>query len=179
MPLAQAQPTIPVPPSAELGRLYAEHAPRVLAAARRVTGSLADAEDVVQTVFLRLARREEALDLSAGAASYFHRAGVRGGLDLLRARRGKLALAEVGEEPMARESADEQAERRDLARVLRAALGELSPSLAEVFSLRHLEELENREIAQVTGRSQAVVAVQLHRARRQLRRALAAWAAGR
>ena len=42
---------------AQLERLYREHHARVFRAAYRVTGDATDAEDVLQTVFLRLARR--------------------------------------------------------------------------------------------------------------------------
>jgi len=65
-------------------QLFAKHHRRVLLAAYRVTGNMADAEDVTQTVFLRLA-------ISTGSpaqntASYLYRAGVNGALDLLRRR---------------------------------------------------------------------------------------------
>jgi RNA polymerase sigma-70 factor (ECF subfamily) len=43
-----------------------------------------------------------------------------------------------------------------------------------MFVLRYLEGLDNREIARLLGTSQGVVAVQLHRARRRLRRELEA-----
>ena len=42
-------------PLTALSQLFGEHHRRVLAAAYRITGSMADAEDVTQAVFLRLA----------------------------------------------------------------------------------------------------------------------------
>ena len=68
-------------PLTELSQLFGEHYRRVLKAAYRITGNMADAEDVAQSVFLRLA--------SAGgpvtnAGSYLYRAAINGALDLLR-----------------------------------------------------------------------------------------------
>jgi RNA polymerase sigma-70 factor (ECF subfamily) len=55
---------------------------------------------------------------------------------------------------------------------LRSALGELSPRAAEMFTLRYVEELDNREIAALMHTSQAVVAVTLHQARSRLKKRL-------
>jgi RNA polymerase sigma-70 factor, ECF subfamily len=51
-------------------------------------------------------------------------------------------------------------------------LGELSPRTAEMFTLRYVEELDNREIAALMHTSQAVVAVTLHQARSKLKKRL-------
>jgi RNA polymerase sigma factor (sigma-70 family) len=55
---------------------------------------------------------------------------------------------------------------------LRLAISELPPRAAEMFSLRYVEELGNREIATLMGTSQAVVAVTLHHARTKLKKRL-------
>ncbi len=49
---------LPEPPR-ELEKLFHEHNALIFRTAYRVTGSAEDAEDVLQTVFLRLARRTE------------------------------------------------------------------------------------------------------------------------
>ena len=46
------------PPSADLERIFQAHHSQVFGTAYRVTGSAQDAEDVLQTVFLRLLRRQ-------------------------------------------------------------------------------------------------------------------------
>src|SRR5690242_11919667 len=73
-------------PPQELDLLFTEHHDHVFRAAYRVTGNPVDAEDVLQTVFLRLARRKDKLDLSPNPGSYLHRAAVNASLDLLRSR---------------------------------------------------------------------------------------------
>jgi len=158
-----------------LERLFVEHYRRVLMAGYRITGNMADAEDVAQAVFLRLGTG--AVPEMANAGSYLYRAAINGALDLL--RRTKTAAAEpldsaaalVTSEPAA--SPERAVGNRELARHLRRAISELAPRAAEMFALRYLEELSNGEIAKLMGTSQAVVAVTLYRSRSTLQRRLA------
>ena len=173
--MAAACPTMPSTESREmLSQLFAEHHRRILIAACRITGSMADAEDVAQAVFLRLASVKGPPIANAG--SYLYRAAINGALDLL--RRQKAAPAESLEEltadvPAIRDSSPESiASYRELGAWLRLAIGELAPRAAEMFTLRYLEELGNREIAVLMGTSQAVVAVTLHHARSRLKKRL-------
>ena len=71
---------------AGFAELYERHYEAVFRAALRVTGNPADAEDVLQTVFLRaLARGGEVEDVALPAA-YFRRAAVNAAVDVLRRR---------------------------------------------------------------------------------------------
>jgi RNA polymerase sigma-70 factor (ECF subfamily) len=158
-----------------LERLFLEHYRRVLMAGYRITGNMADAEDVAQAVFLRLGAGE--LPAMANAGSYLYRTAINAALDLL--RRTKTAAAEpldsaaavVTNEPAA--SPERAAGNNELARHLRLAISELAPRAAEMFALRYLEELSNGEIAKLMGTSQAVVAVTLYRSRSMLKKRLA------
>ena len=67
-------------------RVFREHHAMVFRAACRVTGNTADAEDVLQTVFLRLLGRGEADTVMENAEHYLRRAAVNGALDVIRAR---------------------------------------------------------------------------------------------
>lgn len=155
-----------------LEELFSEHHGRVFRTAYRITGNATDAEDVLQTVFLRLLRRQDELELSRGAASYLHRAAVNAALDLLRARKRARAvdLDEVAGEltEADAESPEGRRGRGELRRWLRAAVARLSPRSAEIFTLRYLEGYGNREIAELLGTSQTAVAVILHRTRHRL-----------
>ena len=160
----------------QLSQLFADHHRRVLVAAYRITGSRADAEDVVQTVFLRLGKGEGLPPKNAG--SYLYRAAINGALDLLRRR--KIALVEpidaaAGVASTSRADApDLEITRTELAGLLRQAISELPTRAAEMFTLRYIEELGNREIAALMGTSQAVVAVTLHQTRSKLKKRLIA-----
>ncbi|MGB8096325.1 MAG: sigma-70 family RNA polymerase sigma factor [Terracidiphilus sp.] len=156
----------------QLERLFAEHYRRVLNAGYRITGNMADAEDVAQSVFLRLGGSGHLAVENAG--SYLYRAAINGALDLIRRR--KIAPAEPLEAAADLAAVDTSPERaaanKDLARLLRQAIGELAPRAAEMFALRYLEELGNREIAKLMGTSQAVVAVTLYQSRLKLKKRL-------
>ena len=158
----------------DLSQLFALHYRRVLIAAFRITGSMADAEDVAQGVFLRLAGGDGVGH--SNERSYLYRAAINGALDLLRRR--KVA----GMEPLEQAdgmaagtsdvSMDAEIEGRELGKSLRRAMSELPGRAAAMFALRYLEEFGNREIAQLMGTSQAVVAVTLHNARARLKKRL-------
>ncbi|MEJ7617640.1 MAG: sigma-70 family RNA polymerase sigma factor, partial [Pyrinomonadaceae bacterium] len=60
----------------------------------------------------------------------------------------------------------------------RAAIPRLGERAAEVFTLRYLEGYDNREIAELIGTSQMVVAVTLHRSRSRLRKEIGKYLEG-
>jgi RNA polymerase sigma-70 factor (ECF subfamily) len=150
---------------------FVEHQRRVFRAAFRITGNAQDAEDVLQTVFLRLARQGEGALAVANPPSYLYRAAVNAALDLLRARRERpcVAIEEAQGSPDGPAGRPDRVHEAAELRVwLRRAIAELPPRAAEVFALRHLEGLENKEIARALGMSRVAVAVTLHRARHRL-----------
>src|SRR5712692_6077942 len=71
---------------AELEEVFRAHQACVLKAAYRVTGSMTDAEDVSQSVFLRLARGTVDPARISNLQSYLHRSAVNAALDLIRSR---------------------------------------------------------------------------------------------
>lgn len=157
----------------DLEGLFREHSKRVLRAAYRVTGNSNDAEDVLQTVFMRLVRREGGAALSQQPGSYLHRAAINAALDLVRSRHvartdaldepSLAARAESGSDPeRARES-------EEIRGYVREALARLTPKSAEIFALRYFEGYGNHEIARMLGTSRGTVNVILHRARRKIR----------
>jgi RNA polymerase sigma-70 factor (ECF subfamily) len=177
--LATANHLKPVPnPPEELASLFQEHYQQIFRTAYRVTGSAVDAEDVLQTIFLRLARRKE-FDLSPSPGSYFHRAAINAALDLVRSRSrsGAVPLEEMGQELTESPSLSPEARQRDreLRRIIHQAIARLGQRAAEAFVLRYLEGYDNREIAALLGTSQMVIAVTLHRARTRLRKEISSY----
>lgn len=162
------------PPEA-LEAIFREHHGSVFRTAYRITGNAADAEDVLQTVFMRLLRRDDRPDLSDGAGSYLHRAAVNAALDMLRRRKRARAvdLDQVGHQLVDTANHPERDRgNRELSRRLRDALTHLTPRQAEIFTLRYLAGLGNLEIARMVGSSQTSIAVILHRARHRLQKEL-------
>ncbi len=171
MPFAQTR----TEPRPALAQLFAEHHRRVLSAAYRITGSMADAEDVAQTIFLRVAVAADDVPLT-NTGSYLYRAAVNGALDLLRRRKTAAAepLDQAAELPQTGRysSPEHEASSRQLGTALRAAIAELSPRAAEIFTLRYIEGLDNKEVATLMHTSQAIVAVTLHQAKSKLKKRL-------
>jgi len=159
-------------PSGELEEIYHAHHGRVFGAAYRITGSPTDAEDVLQTVFLRLLRPGWAADSVGNLGAYLQRAAVNAALDLVRARREarSVPLEEVAprlsQDPRFRP--DRRQDARELRAFLRKAITSLSPKAAEIFVLRYFEGCGNPEIAGMLGISENDVAVTLHRSRSRL-----------
>ena len=175
MPVTQANMDVIIGSQSAQGRLgierlFADHKELVFRAAYRVTGNSTDAEDVLQTVFLRLLRLEQTPEIHYLRA-YLHRAAVNAALDLLRARRENQNVPlEDQPEIEGTESASRLQETGELRVWLREALSRLNPRWAEMFVLRFIEDYSNQEIALMMKTSAAVVAVALHRARAQLRK---------
>jgi len=178
MQLAIGDPIRPVPNPAEirsgpaagpgaLERAFDEHHATVFRAAYRVTGNAADAEDVLQTVFLRLAGRDLSSEIVGNMEAYLRRAAVNASINLLEQKSRRNVPLDSAPEPAA------AGDNADLREVLRLAMARLGARTAEMFALRFIEGYSNGEIADEFGVSSLVVAVTLHRARKQLQKELA------
>ena len=172
---------VPSPPE-ELEVFFREHHDQVFRTAYRVTGSASDAEDVLQTVFLRLVRRKEKIDLSPSPGSYLHRAAVNASLDLLRSRTRSRSVSIEDVAPAATESSEPNPETqyvdRELQTQIRRAIATLGPKAAEIVVLKYFEGHSNLDIAKMLGTSQMVIGVLLHRARTRLRKEIATFLEG-
>jgi RNA polymerase sigma-70 factor (ECF subfamily) len=136
---------------------------------------MADAEDVAQSVFLRLARGTIDHGRISNLQSYLHRSAVNAALDLIRSRghREVVPVEAADELPANPSLSPERAHSSmEIKNWLRGELARLSPRTAEMFTLRYIEGLDNPEIARMMNTSQAVVAVTLHRTRARLRKSL-------
>jgi len=155
----------------EFERIFNENQTLVYRVAYRVTGNKEDAEDVLQTLFLRLLRREILPDMERNPKAYMHRAAINIALDIVKARARNAATVNVEEHIADRQQSD----RMPAFRVqdwLREALAKLNPKAAEIFVLKHVEGYNNAEIAKMLGTSRGTVAVLLFRARSRLKKSV-------
>jgi len=154
--------------------LFEQHHERVFRIARRITGDSADAEDVLQTVFLRIMRREDPPLRADDAANYLHRAATNASLDLLRRRKAARSQPiEDAERLLDHEPSPERNhEGTEIRDKVRAALAALNPRAAEIFVLRYFDGYGNREIARLLNTSWSTIAVTLHRTRAKLQKEL-------
>ena len=164
MPIEPAQ-----APPGEVERIFRAHHGMVFRAAYRITGNASDAEDVLQTVFLRLLRREADAEAVENVPSYLHRAAVNSALDLMRSRTHARSVPLDDVAPSLAENAARSPDRAlssaEARQWLRAAVARLSPQAAEIFALRFFEGKDNSEIARIVGTTSGTVAVTLSRAR--------------
>ena len=152
-------PTVP----AGFAELYERHYEAVFRTALRVTGRPADAEDVLQTVFVRLLSGSEHDEAARRPAAYFRRAAVNASVDLLRRR---AVRAETAYDDTAPHAAVESG--LLLKEQLRRAIATLDSEDATLFVLRFVEGLSNQELADEFQLEKNNVAVRLHRIRMRL-----------
>ena len=93
-----AQKTGGKPLPEDFERIFNENHALVYRVAYRVTGSNEDAEDVLQTLFLRLLRREILPDIERNPKAYMHRAAINIALDIVKQRSRNVTTGNVEDE---------------------------------------------------------------------------------
>jgi RNA polymerase sigma-70 factor (ECF subfamily) len=158
----------------DLEKLFQEHSRLVYRTAFAITGSRHDAEDVLQSVFVKLLQRGLPADVSQNPAPYLHRAAVNLSLNVLRNRKRRRLVdgVELLEIPATAENASDDARERDEYERLTQAMTRLSPRALEILLLFYKHDYSNAQIAEKLGTSPSVIAVTLFRIRARLRRLL-------
>lgn len=162
--------------------LFEAHREVAFHAAFRVTGRHADALDAVQDAFIRAFAGLDAFQGEAGFRTWLLRIVTNRALDLLRARKVRLAAsidAERDDEPNAAPivassaEPDRALEHAEQTETIRAAVEELPPDQRAVFSLFAAGELSYAEIAEALGIPIGTVMSRLFHARKKLQERLA------
>ena len=153
-------------------RLFDDHHLPLFRFACRLTGSAADAEDIVQECFLALLRPECSFDPQRTAVRTYLYGAVRNqALKRLRHREeGRLPETADHRTPESAALLDE------MAAAVAGAIAQLPESQREVLLLAHYEQLSLAEIAQITELEVTAVKSRLQRARAALKELLAAYA---
>ena len=157
----------------EIEKAFLAHHELVYRAAFRITGNASDAEDVLQTLFLRLVRREWVPDRQCAWGAYLHRAAINISLDIVRSRARQSALGD--NEFMLRETRPDphrEHSSTELRDCLTNALAQLTSSAAEIFVLRYVEGYKVQDIAKMLNTTKSTVAVTLFRTRGRLRKSM-------
>jgi RNA polymerase sigma-70 factor (ECF subfamily) len=136
----------------------------VLVTALRLTGSLADAQDISQDVFLKLYRNLSKLD-PAAHSSWLYRVTVNACHDQRRRRRPETPVEEAGEVQAKGSNPDEELSAAERRRVLELSLRMLPEKERAALVLRDLEGLSTEETAEILGSSEATVRSQVSKAR--------------
>ena len=161
-------------------QLFDEHHAPLFRFAYRLTGSVADAEDIVQECFLELLRPACSYDPDRTPVRTYLFGVVRNQC-LKRCRKNYAAAENVGEGyPGASDdrSPESQVLRAELEGVVAHAVMQLPETQREVLILAHYEQMPLAEIARVMALDVGAVKSRLQRARASLKELLAAYAPG-
>ncbi|HEX4565006.1 MAG TPA: RNA polymerase sigma factor [Vicinamibacterales bacterium] len=159
----------------ELGafdELYKAHSGRLYSLACRMLGNPADAEDLLQEIFLSAHRKLDSFRGDAALGTWLYRLGMNQILDHVRSRAGRAGQITDGLDD-ATTIADASGHRladRAIDRIdLEHALGELPPGCRAAFLLHDVDGLEHREVSEVLGIAEGTSKSQVHKARLRLR----------
>ena len=160
--------TMPRPASADIAALAHAHGRLVFAAAYRVLGDAALAEDVQQDVFLRLLEADT--DGVRSWPAYLSAAATRLAIDHVRRQQRwrRLVPAWLLQAQQSEPGADAASLDAERATRLRHALSRLKPREAECFALRFVQDMDIPTIAAALALTANHVSVLLHRATRAL-----------
>jgi RNA polymerase sigma-70 factor (ECF subfamily) len=151
-------------------RLFDEHHAPLFRFAYRLTGSIADAEDIAQECFLELLRPANSYDPGrTPIRTYLF--GIVRNQSLKRAPKRRIAPAG----PVPATPADDLL-RAELETQVARAIHRLPDTQREILILAHYEQLPLAEIAQIVDLELTAVKSRLQRARATLKESLAAYA---
>jgi RNA polymerase sigma-70 factor, ECF subfamily len=152
--------------------LYRAHAGRLYSVACRMLGNTADADDLLQEIFLTAHRKLESFRGESSLGTWLYRLAMNQCLDYLRSRAARAGqvtdtieddptLADAG----SRGLAEQTVTKMDLER----AVARLPEGCRAAFVLHDIEGLEHREVAEALGIAEGTSKSQVHKARMRLR----------
>lgn len=141
--------------------LFERHRQKVYAMALRLTGSVSDAEDVLQETFLKAWRSMGSFRKEASVGTWLCRIAINTSRDLQRRRQ----RAPVLSDPEAKLDVPDTGNRL----ALQAALRQLPEGYREVLVMHDVLGLDHREIAEVLEVQVGTSKSQLHKARARMR----------
>jgi RNA polymerase sigma-70 factor (ECF subfamily) len=152
--------------------LYRTYSGRLFSVACRMLGNTADAEDLLQEIFLTAHRKLESFRGESSLGTWLYRLATNQCLDHLRsraARAGNVTDALDDDPTLADASSRSLAERTVTKMDLERALARLPEGCRAAFVLHDIEGLEHREVADVLGIAEGTSKSQVHKARLRLR----------
>jgi RNA polymerase sigma-70 factor, ECF subfamily len=170
----------------EIETLMQQYSGRVYRCALRITRNSADAEDVVQDVFLTVFRKRATFEGRSAFGSWLYRIAVNAALNR---RRGKRVQVETSLEQLAQRrdgdvpapsvtvdaahAPDERLLAAEAREIVDRAVDRLPDHYRALIVLRDLEERTGADVADILHASVPCLKTRLHRARQALRERLA------
>jgi RNA polymerase sigma-70 factor (ECF subfamily) len=158
----------------DLETFFRDHYQLVYRTAYSVTGRQEDAEDIVQTVFLKLLHREDPLNLGTNPNGYLYRAALNLALDTIRKRKRHVLIFDNKFFESTSRASDNDGD-EDLDSRLWKAISELHPASAQILILRYVHNYSLTDIAKTLDSTRGTVAVSLFRSRSRLKKLIREW----
>src|SRR4051812_49296310 len=152
--------------------IYRAHSGKLYSLACRMLGNPADAEDLLQEIFLSAHRKLEGFRGESALGTWLYRLATNQCLDYLRsraARSNQLTDAIDEELPLADAGSRGIAERTVSKMDLERAVAQLPEGARAAFVLHDVQGLEHREVAEALGIAEGTSKSQVHKARLRLR----------
>jgi len=183
---------VPVPPAVSTGRaedmalvercrqgdlaafedLYRAHAGKLFSLACRMLGNPADAEDLLQEIFLSAHRKLDGFRGESALGTWLYRLGTNHCLDYLRSRAARTTQLTdtLDDEPRLYEAASRGLAEQAVAKMdLERAVAQLPEGCRAAFVLHDVQGLEHGEVAEALGIAEGTSKSQVHKARLRLR----------
>ncbi len=152
--------------------LYRAHAGKLFSLACRMLGNPADAEDLLQEIFLSAHRKLDGFRGESALSTWLYRLATNHCLDYLRSRAARTnQLTDVlDDEPgLYLAGSGGLAEQTVMKMDLERAMARLPEGCRAAFVLHDVQGLEHREVADVLGIAEGTSKSQVHKARLRLR----------
>ena len=146
--------------------LYRRHAAQIFGLVLRMLRNRADAEDLVQEIFLQAHDKLPSFEGRSAFGTWLYRLGVNRCLDHLRSRGAKEQSRTDPLEPTFSAQRSPGGTRR---LELERAIGELPPSSRAAFLLHDVEGYDHKEVGEILGIAVGTSKSLVHRARMKLR----------
>lgn len=159
----------------ELGafeEIYRAHSRRLYGVAVRMLGNPADADDMLQEIFLAAHRKLDSFRGESALGTWLYRLAVNLCLDYLRSRTGRaLHLTDaLDDEPALTDASSRGLAERAVTKMdLERALAQLPEGCRTAFVLHDVQGLEHREVGEIMGIAEGTSKSQVHKARLRLR----------
>ena len=152
--------------------LYRAHAGRLYSVALRLLGNAADAEDLLQEIFLAAHRKLDTFRGESALGTWLYRLATNLCLDHLRSRAGRSSQITdaLDDAPGLFDSATSTLAEQTVTKMdLERALARLPEGCRAAFVLHDVQGLEHREVAEILGIAEGTSKSQVHKARMKLR----------
>ena len=152
--------------------IYRTHSGRLYSVACRMLGNPADAEDMLQEIFLAAHRKLDSFRGESALGTWLFRLATNLCLDHLRSRAARTAQVTdaLDDEPSLADSGSRKLAERTVAKMdLERAMARLPEGCRTAFVLHDVEGLEHREVAEMLGIAEGTSKSQVHKARLRLR----------